>query len=343
MNFTSQVPVSEFGIKSDKTFPAFMGDEFGELSALIPKKKDHVFDRRTLTFLRMWWVMGGDEPLYISGPTGCGKTTLIEQMAARVRVPLVDLVAREDLQKADLVGSFVLQEAGNGASRGPSMKFVDGPVTRVWRHGGILLVNEMTAAPPGFWVAHKDILAGRPLYIEATGEVIQRNQNARLVFTDNTRGLVGDDTGSYQGRFRQDAAVMDEGWKMRLDYMPAESEIALLKRGMPEFCDDPAESERLKTAFATALRRFAENVRSAYLGNSADGSALETTMSTRTLLRFRDVLIALRGTEQAGFKPIEDALDIALTNVVSDTSRMAIQKLAEMVLGTGGEQAGSSA
>lgn len=334
MQFTSSVPVRAFGIESDQVVPGFTGNEFGEFARLIPAARGHKFDRKNFTFLRMWWLLGDGEPLYISGPTGCGKTTLIEQFGARVKIPVFDIVAREEMQKQDLVGSFVIRESGG-------MKFVYGPASLVWKHGGILLINEKTAAPPGFWVANKELLAGRPLFIEQTGEVIERHPNARVVFTDNTRGLVGDDTGGYGGRFRQDLSVMDEYWKLRMDYMPAAEEIELLKEGLPEFGDDPAVSDQIKVQFARALRQFAENVRDAYLGKSSDGNALEATMSTRTLLRFRTILLGLRGGERQGFKPVEDALDVALTNMVSEPSRIAIQKIAEMVFGAGGAFGGA--
>lgn len=328
MQFTSAVPVRSFGIESDQSIPGFSGDEFGQYERLIPTVKPHKFDRKVFTLFRAWWLLGENEPMYISGPTGCGKTTFAEQFAARVRVPLFDLVAREEMQRQDLIGSYVFQESGG-------MKFVYGPAALCWKSGGILLVNEKTAASPGFWVANKDILAGRPIFIEQTGEVIERSRNARLVVTDNLRGLIGDDTGSYQGRNRQDVSVMDEFWKIRMDYMPATEEVELLKEGLPEFGDDAAVSDQIKTQLARTLRQFAENVRDAYLGNCADGSALEATMSTRTLLRFRDLLIALRGGERQGFNPILDALDVALTNMVSDASRLAIHRLAEMVFGSG--------
>lgn len=324
MQLPASISVTEFGIPSQQVVPGFRGDEFGELARLIPVKRAHVFERKALTMMRLWWVKGGAEPLYIVGPTGCGKTTTVEQFCARVRAPMLEIVGREDLQKADLVGSYVLTGGG-------TMKFVYGPAALVWKHGGVLLVNEMTAAPPGFWVANKDLLGGRPLLIEATGEVIERHPWARVVFTDNTRGLVADDTGSYQGRFRQDAAVMDETWKLHVDYMPEQEEIELLKQGMP-FGDDEAANE-FKHRLATALRRFAEGVRNAYLGQSAEFGALEATMSTRTLLRMRDIMLALRGAEKQGLSPVHEALDIALGNALNPTSRLAVHKLADMVFG----------
>ena len=48
----------------------------------------------------------------LKGPTGCGKTRLVERMAAELGRPLVTISCHEDLTAADLVGRHLLK-AGN--------------------------------------------------------------------------------------------------------------------------------------------------------------------------------------------------------------------------------------
>jgi nitric oxide reductase NorQ protein len=47
-------------------------------------------------------------PLLIKGPTGCGKTRLVEHMAARLGRPLVTVSCHDDLSAADLVGRHLI-------------------------------------------------------------------------------------------------------------------------------------------------------------------------------------------------------------------------------------------
>jgi cobaltochelatase CobS len=128
---------------------------------------------------------------------------------------------------------------------------------------------------------------------------------------------------------------MDRVWKMSMDYMPEAEEIKLLKQGMPPFGDDPMTSEQLQDAFAKTLRNIAVQVRQAFMGASKDNDAIEATLSTRTLLRFRDLMITLKDGAKFGFDPVRDALDIALTSMCDETTRQVIHKIAQLELGNG--------
>ena len=329
MEHTIEIPVRAFGFQSDQTLPGMAASAVAELAPFIPRRRDdHVFSKREFIIFRAWWQSDSGDPLFITGPTGCGKSSFVRQFAARANYPMIEVTGRPNMEKADLVGSFVLKADG-------AMHWVDGPVTRAWRHGALLLVNEFTACDPSFWVANNEILEGESIFIEQTGELVHRHPNARIVLTDNTKGLVGDDTGMYQGRFRQDPSVMDRMWKMSMDYMPEADEIKLLKQGMPQFGDDPTTSEQLREALAKTLRSIAAQVRQAFMGVSKDNDAIEATMSTRTLLRFRDLMITFKDGTRFGFDPIKDSLDIALTSMCDETTRQVIHNIAQLELGSG--------
>ena len=74
----------------------------------------------------------------LKGPTGCGKTRFVEHMAARLQRPLFSVACHEDLTVADLVGRYVLV--------GGETVWVDGPVTRAVREGGICYLDEVVEA-----------------------------------------------------------------------------------------------------------------------------------------------------------------------------------------------------
>lgn len=74
----------------------------------------------------------------LKGPTGCGKTRLVEAMAYDLERPLVTVACHDDLTTADLVGRFLL--------RGGDTEWVDGPLTRAVRDGAICYLDEIVEA-----------------------------------------------------------------------------------------------------------------------------------------------------------------------------------------------------
>ncbi|MCG6936108.1 MAG: AAA family ATPase, partial [Proteobacteria bacterium] len=77
-------------------------------------------------------------PLLIKGPTGCGKTRFISHMAAKLARPLYTVACHDDLTAADLVGRHLI---GDGETY-----WVDGPLTRAVREGGICYLDEVVEA-----------------------------------------------------------------------------------------------------------------------------------------------------------------------------------------------------
>lgn len=74
----------------------------------------------------------------LKGPTGCGKTRLVEAMAHDLDRPLVTVSCHDDLTTADLVGRFLLE--------GGETRWVDGPLTRAVREGAICYLDEVVEA-----------------------------------------------------------------------------------------------------------------------------------------------------------------------------------------------------
>jgi nitric oxide reductase NorQ protein len=77
-------------------------------------------------------------PVMLKGPTGCGKTRLVEHMAHRLEVPLYTVSCHEDITASDLIGRYVLQ--------GGETVWVDGPLSITARHGGICYLDEIVEA-----------------------------------------------------------------------------------------------------------------------------------------------------------------------------------------------------
>jgi nitric oxide reductase NorQ protein len=101
-------------------------------------------------------------PIMLKGPTGCGKTRLVEFMAHRLGVPLFTVSCHEDVTASDLLGRYVLAS--------DSTEWVDGSLTRAVREGGICYLDEIVEARQDATVAiHSLADHRRELYLERRG------------------------------------------------------------------------------------------------------------------------------------------------------------------------------
>jgi nitric oxide reductase NorQ protein len=118
-------------------------------------------------------------PVMLKGPTGCGKTRLVEYMAHRLGVPLFTVSCHEDMTASDLLGRFVLS--------GDATVWVDGPLTRAVREGGICYLDEIVEARQDATVAiHSLADHRRELHLERKGgERLQAAPGFNLVVSYN--------------------------------------------------------------------------------------------------------------------------------------------------------------
>lgn len=119
-------------------------------------------------------------PVLLKGPTGCGKTRFLSHMAHRLDVPLVTVACNEDLSAADLVGRYVLRHG--------ETEWLDGPLTRAARHGGICYLDEVVEAREDALVVIHPLADDRRLLpIAARGELLRAHPAFQLVVSYNPR------------------------------------------------------------------------------------------------------------------------------------------------------------
>ena len=117
-------------------------------------------------------------PLLLKGPTGCGKTRFVQHMAAVLGLPLHTVACHDDLTAADLTGRFLLRD---GATQ-----WVDGPLTRAVREGGICYLDEVVEARKDVTVVlHPLTDDRRMLPLERTGEELRAPDDFMLVVSYN--------------------------------------------------------------------------------------------------------------------------------------------------------------
>jgi nitric oxide reductase NorQ protein len=117
-------------------------------------------------------------PLLLKGPTGCGKTRFVGHMAARLGLPLSTVSCHDDLAAADLTGRYLL--------KGGDTVWVDGPLTRSVRDGGICYLDEVVEARKDVAVVlHPLTDDRRVLPLERTGELLEAPPGFMLVVSYN--------------------------------------------------------------------------------------------------------------------------------------------------------------
>ncbi len=117
-------------------------------------------------------------PVLIKGPTGCGKTRFITYMAAKLGRPLYTVACHDDLTAADLVGRHLIGEN--------STYWVDGPLTRAVREGGICYLDEVVEARKDTTVVLHPLSDDRRILpIERTGEELKASPDFMLVVSYN--------------------------------------------------------------------------------------------------------------------------------------------------------------
>jgi MoxR-like ATPase len=117
-------------------------------------------------------------PVMLTGPTGCGKTRLVEHLGERVGRPVVTISCHDDLTSADLVGRFLVT--------GGDVTWSDGPLTRAVRDGAICYLDEVVEARhDSLAILHSLTDHRRTLFLDRTGEAVPAPETFMLVCSYN--------------------------------------------------------------------------------------------------------------------------------------------------------------
>tara|TARA_X000001388_G_scaffold77000_1_gene76010 strand:+ start:709 stop:1872 length:1164 start_codon:yes stop_codon:yes gene_type:complete len=139
-------------------------------------------------------------PIYISGPSGNGKTMMVEQVCANTGREYVRAQISPETDEDDLIGGFRLI---NGET-----VFQKGPVIKAMEKGCILLVDEIDRATNKI-MCLQGVLEGNPVLLKKTGEVIKPAPGFNVIATANTKGR-----GSSDGRYTA-ATIIDDAFLER--------------------------------------------------------------------------------------------------------------------------------
>lgn len=288
---------------------------FGEKSFFTPSANLHYCVNPTgpAREIIVWFCSDSPDPLYVYGPTGSGKTSLVKHIASMLNYPVFETTGHARLEFPDLVGHLSVQD-GN-------MIFQYGPLALAMKYGCLFILNEGDLLDPATAAGLNSVLDGAPLCIpENGGELIMPHAMFRFCMTANTNGG-SDQTGLYQGTLRQNLAFMDRFWLCEVDYPAPEIEESILEREYPS----------IPKTIRSQLISYANEVRSIFRGENGEMETIEVTMSTRTLIRWAELISKFQPLSRAQINPVEFALERALLMRASPTTRVALREIAQRI------------
>jgi cobaltochelatase CobS len=271
-----------FGIDSDMPVPVFT-----ERDSHVPDIDDaYRFDPQTT--LAICAGFSFDRRVMVQGYHGTGKSTHIEQVAARLNWPMVRVNLDAHVSRIDLVGkdAIVLKDGKQVT------EFREGMLPWAIQRPIALVFDEYDAGRPDvMFVIQRVLEAQGRLTLLDQNRVIRPNRFFRLFSTTNTIGL-GDTSGLYHGTQQINQGQMDR-WNMvtTLNYLEHDVEAGIVAAKVPEWAD--AEGQR-KIA---AMVRVADMTRNAFMNGD-----ISTVMSPRTVITWAQNAIIFNGDVGLAFR-----------------------------------------
>lgn len=272
-----------FGLDSDMVVPGF-----SKRTEYVPEIDEaYCFDHDTT--IAILAAFAHSRKLMIQGYHGTGKSTHVEQVAARINYPCIRVNLDSHISRIDLIGkdAIVLKDGKQVT------EFREGILPWAIQHPVALVFDEYDAGRPDvMFVIQRILEADGKMTLLDQNKVIHTHPAFRLFSTANTVGL-GDTTGLYHGTQQINQAQMDR-WNMvtTLNYLPHEKECEIVLAKSPQYDND----EGRKTV--SSMVRVADLTRSGFMAGD-----ISTVMSPRTVITwaenteiFNDIAMAYRMT-----------------------------------------------
>jgi cobaltochelatase CobS len=246
---------------------------FKEKTKFVPEiDTSYLFDEVTTKAILAGFCY--NRRVMIQGYHGTGKSTHIEQVAARLNWPCVRVNLDSHISRLDLVGkdAIVLKDGKQ------ITEFREGVLPWALQNPVAIVFDEYDAGRADVMFVIQRVLevAGKLTLLD-NNRVINPHQNFRLFATANTVGL-GDTTGLYHGTQQINQGQMDR-WSIvsTLNYLPAEAEEKIVISKVPNFNNTDGQ-KTIKSMVA-----LAELTRNGFMSGD-----LSTVMSPRTVITWAE-------------------------------------------------------
>tara|TARA_B100000963_G_scaffold361194_1_gene395377 strand:- start:294 stop:1268 length:975 start_codon:yes stop_codon:yes gene_type:complete len=272
-----------FGIESDMEIEAF-----SKRNDYVPEiDKNYIFDRDTTLAILSGFAF--NKRVLIQGYHGTGKSTHIEQIAARLNWPCVRINLDSHVSRIDLIGKDAITlKDGKQVT-----EFKEGILPWAIQNSIALVFDEYDAGRPDvMFVIQRVLEADGNFTLLDKNKVIKQNKFFRLFATTNTVGL-GDTTGLYHGTQQINQGQMDR-WNIvsTLNYLSLEKEMEIVLAKNKNFNNSKGKEK------VSNMIKVASLTRKGFIAGD-----ISTVMSPRTVLHwventdiFKDIGYAFRVT-----------------------------------------------
>jgi len=257
-----------FGFETKMQVPAF-----AQPNSYVPERDDsYRFDRETTLAILAGFAF--NRRVMIQGYHGTGKSTHIEQVAARLNWPCIRVNLDSHISRIDLIGkdAIVLKDGKQVT------EFREGILPWALQRPVALVFDEYDAGRPDVMFVIQRVLeiAGKLTLLDQN-RVIRPHSAFRLFSTTNTIGL-GDTSGLYHGTQQINQGQMDR-WSIvaTLNYLPHEKEVDIVLAKSPQW-QTPEGKKKI-----ASMVRVADLTRSAFINGD-----ISTVMSPRTVLTWAE-------------------------------------------------------
>jgi len=295
-----------FGINSDMVVPAFS------------QKTEHVPDIDNAyrfdpdTTLAILAGFAHNRRVMVQGYHGTGKSTHIEQVAARLNWPCIRVNLDSHVSRIDLVGrdAIVLKDGQQVT------EFREGILPWALQHPTALVFDEYDAGRPDvMFVIQRVLEVEGKLTLLDQNRVIRPHPAFRLFATTNTVGL-GDTTGLYHGTQQINQGQMDR-WNIvaTLNYLEHDAEVEIVLSKVPDY--NTAEGKNRIAAMVT----MADLTRQGFIAGD-----ISTVMSPRTVITWAE--------NASIFNDLAFAFRLTFLNKCDETERPVIAEYYQRCFGT---------
>ena len=261
-------PEKVFGFKTNMKIFGFK-----EKTKFVPEvDESYLFDEVTTKAILAGFCY--NRRVMIQGYHGTGKSTHIEQVAARLNWPCVRVNLDSHISRLDLVGkdAIVLKDGKQVT------EFREGVLPWALQNPVAIVFDEYDAGRADvMFVIQRVLEVSGKLTLLDNNRVINPHQNFRLFATANTVGL-GDTTGLYHGTQQINQGQMDR-WSIvsTLNYLPSNAEEEIVISKVPNF------NTKEKREIIKSMVSIAELTRNGFISGD-----LSTVMSPRTVITWAE-------------------------------------------------------
>ena len=307
--FSSVASIDKIDAADDFPVTVFSDYPWDErIASFIPEINEHyVIDKQLASDILMAWEL--NEKVLCYGPTGAGKSSLIEQLCARTGRPFVRVNCTGDMDSSMIFGQLTAKDG--------STIWVDGAVTEAVKYGAVFAWDEWDVTPPEIsmglqWLLEDD---GKLFLKEMPGSTKDKqiipHEHFRIVAIGNTQGQ-GDDTGAHAGTNVQNSATLDRfGTAVFVDYLHPLIEEKMLMNKWPTTVNGKAAKELVK---------LANLIRQGYKANQ-----FNLTISPRSLFGMCRKI--------SSGSTLKKAFTLVYLNKLNDTQRKVAEELFGKVYG----------